>query len=324
MAERLYRKVIRIRGADSPNVRYALARMAKGLPPTDIDPETGKMIIEGVLPWDEYKKRRATWDKIRQCIGLDAQFYMGSELLLYPIEWLNWSEELARRGPIYYPGLPCYMGCDPAEGGDKSSWAIVNENGLIKLMSVLTPNTTVIPDITEMLMAEYSIPPQSVCFDAGGGGNIHINTLAFERGKKGIRPIAFGGNISLEPKRGLRQIAERKEIKVDQQIFGTRRTQLYGELSELLDPSYGGFAIPAGIRGILDDPSTDLRHQMAPIPKRYREGKLMIPPKNRKTKDSTEETLTDLIGHSPDELDAVTLAVHAMLHKGARTAAGVA
>src|SRR5690606_23172595 len=54
---RYYRKVIQIKGSDSPNVR------AK------------KHILDGVLDYHEYVKRRTTWPKQRQVIGLDAEFF---------------------------------------------------------------------------------------------------------------------------------------------------------------------------------------------------------------------------------------------------------
>jgi hypothetical protein len=49
------------------------------------------------------------------------------------------------------------------------------------------------------------------------------------------------------------------------------------------------------------------------------EGRMMLLPKSRKPGgNATQKTLTELIGHSPDEADALALAVHAMLHPGER------
>ena len=70
-----HRRVITIRAEDSPNVRLALAQRAAGKVPT------GKVLVPGVLTWEQYLHHRATWDKMRQCIGLDAKFYLGAELL---------------------------------------------------------------------------------------------------------------------------------------------------------------------------------------------------------------------------------------------------
>ena len=45
-------------------------------------------------------------------------------------------------------------------------------------------------------------------------------------------------------------------------------------------------------------------------------------PKHRRDPNDKTQTLTDLIGHSPDELDSLMLATHAMLHKGTKSSAG--
>lgn len=316
---RLYRRVIRIRAADSPNVRLAMAQIAAGQKPT------GEQIVEGVLSWDEYCKRRATWDKIRRCIGLDAQFYTGAELLLFPPEWLNHSENLfRRRGIPTHSGVINYLACDPAEGGDKSSWAVVNRFGLVKLLSLLTPDTTVIPAQTLVLMREYNIKPDNVIFDRGGGGHEHADYLR-SRGYP-VRTVAFGEAVNLEPKRSRHQYTARVEVYEEKYVYVNRRAQMYGEFSLLLDPGRegDGFAIPPDIRGAEGDPKTELRSQLGPIPKRYQDDRLKLPPKHKKSPDpnSHEETLTELIGHSPDEADAVVMAVHAMLHKSSKTIVG--
>ena len=57
----------------------------------------------------------------------------------------------------------------------------------------------------------------------------------------------------------------------------------------------------------------ELRHQLSPIPLTYDdEGRLRLLPKTKKTPNSKELTLVDLIGHSPDEADSVVLAVYGM------------
>jgi hypothetical protein len=52
------------------------------------------------------------------------------------------------------------------------------------------------------------------------------------------------------------------------------------------------------------------------------EGRYYLPPKTKKKADSNEECLFDLLGCSPDECDALVLALHAMTHKGKRGMAG--
>ena len=49
------------------------------------------------------------------------------------------------------------------------------------------------------------------------------------------------------------------------------------------------------------------------IPKRYdREGKMYLPPKDKRAPESKEQTLREILGHSPDRSDAACLAVWAM------------
>src|SRR6516162_4439628 len=108
---RYYRKIIKITALDSPNVKYAMAQIRAGLTPT------GENIIPGVLPWADYCKRRDTWDAVKKCIGLDAEFYEGGEVLLFPPTWLTHAETLAER----WRGTARNgkgMGIDSAEGRD--------------------------------------------------------------------------------------------------------------------------------------------------------------------------------------------------------------
>ena len=93
---------------------------------------------------------------------------------------------------------------------------------------------------------------------------------------------------------------------------------MYGELRERLHPDREpGFGIPEGL--------TELRHQMSPIPLLFdRESKMRVPPKNKLDKNSDEVCLVDLIGHSPDELDSLALAVFAMTHRNPVKVAGPA
>lgn len=311
---RYYRKIFRITAEDSPNVRAyrACERTGKAF--------DGKEIVPGVITFEDMQKYRKTWDIVRQTVGLDAQFYAGAELLLFPREWLDLAHQLhAQRRSI---GQQVFMGVDPGEGGDSSAWALIDEHGLFKLISKKTPDTTVIPQFTQALMREHRILPENVCIDRGGGGKQAADRLR-EMGYE-IRTIAFGEPVKQDIKR-LRTSAhydEKLEVSEEKYVYFNRRAQLYGELSILLDPfetgaalglkNFGGFAIPSG--GIYDE----LRKQMAPIPKtwdRGGEGRLKLLPKNNTEDPDDPRTLVKLIGHSPDELDALVLACHARLHK---------
>lgn len=309
---RYYRKVIRIRATDSPNVRLGLEQMARGVHPT------GHTIVPGVLGWDEYVTRRATWDKIRQCIGLDAEFYAGAELLLFPPEWLGRARQYAQalRGRSRQAKA---IGIDPAEGGDKTSMAAIDELGLIELVSRQTPDTDVIPREALAFMQKHNVPPERVVFDRGGGGKQAADYLR-ARGCQ-VRTVAFGESLMLDPKRGLTQLEVKLDNREERYAYVNRRAEMYHALSLLVDPSRDPLAFG------LPEQHCELFKQLSPIPKEYdEEGRLKLRPKNRKPgqEETRHKTLVELIGHSPDEADALVLAVHGMLHKVHRSVAGVA
>jgi len=304
----LYRNVIRIRAEDSPNVRLATAQQQAG------NPVTGEMLIPGVMDHDTYTKRRSTWDSIRQCIGLDAEFYEGAEVLLYPPEWLNRAEALAASLEGHTRRAALTIGVDPAEGGDNTCWAVVDELGLIDLISKKTPDTTVITGDTIALMQQYGVTATNVLLDAGGGGKQHADRLRSQGYP--VRTVAFGESATPVPARRLKTMGERAIDREERYVYKNRRAEMYGILRELLDPAVEpGFALPAQY--------TALRHQLSPIPLVYDgEGRLELPPKTKPNPTSTKVTLTELIGHSPDEADALALAVYGMRSKAAQAVAG--
>lgn len=124
-----HRKVIKIRAEDSPNVRWGIAQRRLGIKPAN------DILVDGVITYREYLHRRNTWDEIHQCIGLDAEFYEGAELLMFPPHWLNYAENNNRKlFEEHYKKTGNRLrrqaraiGCDPAEGGDKTCWSVVDE-----------------------------------------------------------------------------------------------------------------------------------------------------------------------------------------------------
>lgn len=305
---RYYRRVLKIQATDSPNVRLALAEQEAGLTPS------GKQIVPGVLAWHEYQKRLATWDEIRQCIGLRGEFYEGSETLLYPPDWLNRSEQEARA----LQGKPRYakaIGIDTAEGGDNSCWAVVDDYGLLELISKKTPDTSVIPGDTLALMRKWNVAPENVLFDQGGGGRPHADRLRSQGFH--VRTVAFGEPVKAYPSRARTRFDDRFRIAEDRYVYCNRRSQMYGELRLVISPMENErpFAIP--------EQYVELRRQLAPIPLTYDgEGRLRLLPKRKNRANSTEKTLEELLGCSPDEADSLVLAVHGMLHAPVRTVAG--
>ena len=278
---------------------------------------TFETVVPGVLSYMEYLSRRKNWDKIKQCVSLDAEFYKGAEILLFPPDWLNTAEERARALPKHRKAKG--GGCDPAEGGDKTSMAAVDEYGLIDLVARQTPNTDDVVREAIAFMTKHGIEPDKFCFDRGGGGKQHADRMR-AMGYR-VRSVGFGESLAPDPRYGKPPVRVRREDKEGRYEYLNRRAQMYGELSEALDPGLPGvrFAIPAEY--------VELRRQLAPLPKRYdKEGRLYMLPKNKRNPDptnpSTEKTLTELLGCSPDEADSVVLAYHAMTHKSTNLVVG--
>lgn len=304
-----YRKVIHIDAEKSPNVRFALAQQAAGIEPT------GEVIVPGVKSWEEYQRNLATWDEVQQTVSLRALFYKGKGVKLFPKEWLEHSMMLARRFPPGTKRIAKGIGIDPAEGGDNTAMAAVDEHGLIELVSKKTPDTSVIVSEAIAFMKYHNVPPEATCFDRGGGGKQHADALR----AKGfaVRTVAFGEPVLLDLKRGLTLMKERSENREERYTYKNRRAELFGELSIACDPAAGP--------GFLIHPKyAELLRQLRAIPKQYDgEGRLELPPKNKKPgADSKVITLMDLLGCSPDEADAVVLARHGATHKVHRAVAG--
>ncbi len=148
--------------------------------------------------------------------------------------------------------------------------------------------------------------------------------------------MAFGEPVTPRVSKGTKSAAKTVEEQEERYTYVSRRAQIYHEFSLLLDPAgygvndvwltlmkrynldvkdlAGGFALPD---------HEELQTQMAPIPRLYdHEGRIKMLSKNKKTKEQEEQTLTELIGHSPDELDSAVIAVHGMLYKGTHFVAG--
>lgn len=310
----MFRKVIRITAEDSPNVKLGLLQEANGKVPTN------EVLIPGILTYEEYKERMATWDERAKCIGLHADFWEGKESWLFPVAWLNLAEKAARAlvGKVRRAEA---IGIDPAEGGDKTSMVAVDWLGVIEQVSKQTPDTSVITGEAVYFMKKHNVPPYKVLFDRGGGGKEHADRLR-QQGYA-VRSIGFGETVNLEPKRGIVHFKERVEVRDERLAYVNRRAQMYGECSELFDPALHplGFALPSEYH--------ELRRQLGLMPKLFdNEGRLRMLPKNRPGKgmpdpnSQDQDTLVGLLGCSPDEVDALVLAVHGMLHEVTKAKAG--
>lgn len=289
-----YRRVIRIKAEDSPNVIFAQAEIEAGRSVSN------RIIIPGVVDWPTYTKRRRLWNPIQQSVGLDAQFYEGAEVKLYPKEWLERAKEYAdslagqRRTPVA-------LGIDPAEGGDNTAWVLIDDYGIIEIISERTPDTTAITDRTKELIDTYDLPHNMVLMDRGGGGKQHADRL--RRDGYMIHTVAFGESVVQERRRGTLPISAQKEHDEQKYVYKNRRAEMYGMLRIALDPAEGQFGIPRT--------ETELLRQMKPIPyTEDAEGRLYVIPKNKPSLNSQVTTLTDILGCSPDELDALVMAYY--------------
>lgn len=236
-----------------------------------------------------------------------CEFIDGAGEPLFPGPWLDRAESLAvnLKGKARHAKA---IGIDPAEGGDKTAMAAVDEFGLIELVSKKTPDTSVVTGECLAFMRKHNVPADRVCFDRGGGGKEHADRLRSQG--YSVRTVAFGETVAAEPRRGLVMFEERKNVREERYAYKNRRAEMYGSLRVLLDPiNQTGFALPSEY--------TELRRQLAPIPMMYDgEGRLELPPKNKR--EGNRKTLVELIGHSPDEADALVIAVWAMQNKAQR------
>jgi len=318
-----YRRVIKIKADQSPNVRYAQAEVKSGKKPSH------KELIPGVVSWRDYQDRRLLWDEMQQTIGLDAEFYEGIEVKLYPTAHIELGEKIAARNANSKSGKT--LGIDPAMGGDNTSFAVSDENEeeswLCYLESLKTPDTMLIVDKAIILMSEWGIADKDVLIDAGGGGVQIANNLR-RKGFKDIRVVNFGASVKPQKVAGTAPVRKREQAEEKKTVYKNRRAMMYDLLSLKMNQSSGHklYGIPTRY---LDKPMQNkatLREQMEPIPRMIDDkGVIFMLPKQRKTRvvGQTEErqiTLTELIGHSPDELDSVVLSVLGLTEKKTKLA----
>jgi hypothetical protein len=312
-------KVIHIDADDSPHIARGKALLAIGKQPDD------KVLIPGVLSWQEYQRRLEMWDEMRQCIGLHGQFYEGREVKLYPPTWLDRAAQIAALLEPSRKGKA--MGIDAAEGGDNSVWCVADELGVIYMEARKTSDTNDIPGITIAIGKRFGVPPDRWIFDRGGGGKQHADRL---RGAGyNCSSIGFGETVN-DPQAWKKTNTYTPKVEVreqleDRYIYKNRRAELYGTLRLALDPSVlkNGFGIP---KAYLDQKRADggpsLRDQLEILPLWYdKEGRLYLPPKRKDPhKDKTDKdqvkSLTEMLdGFSPDEADALVLACFGMTFK---------
>lgn len=315
---RYYRKIIRIDAVDSPNVRLGLMQSERGLP------VTGETLVPGLLSYQEYQRRLNSWDEVRKCIGLRGQFYRGAEVLMFPPDWLDAAH---RRALALYAcqRRACAIGVDSAAGGDNTAWAVGDNLGLLDLRSAKTADTSVIVPITIQLMLEYRVKPDCVLFDYGGGGKQHADRLRSMG--YAVQAVIFSETAAPEKRRVLGTLEQRKQETEVRRVYRNRRAEMYGQLRDRLNPTLGlGYGLPEALAcRPRPDGGPSLRGQLAPMPLLYdEEGVLYMLPKQSKSGEEHQrrKTLTDLIGCSPDEADALVLMIHGLARRPVRATAG--
>lgn len=312
-------KIIHIDADDSPHIQRGKAMLAKGLVPDD------KVLIPGILNWKEYQRRLEIWDEMRQCIGLHGKFYEGREVKLYPPLWLDRAERIAASLPKDRTGKA--MGIDAAEGGDNSVWCVVDELGVIYMEAQKTSDTNDIPGITIAIGKRFGVSPDRWVFDRGGGGKQHADRL---RGM-GYNCSSIGFGEAVQDPQAWKRTANykpKKEVRDDLEeryVYKNRRAELYGTLRLALDPAVldNGFGIPSTyLNQRRADGGPSLRDQLEILPLWYdKEGRLYLPPKRKEShKDKSDKdtlpSITEMLdGHSPDESDALALAVYGITYK---------
>ncbi len=345
----MLRKVITVTAEDSPNVVAARKQLARGEEPS------GERVFPGVLSWDEFVYRDKVWDEQRKSVGLHARWYTGPELYLFSKTLMD---EVVRRALGRPPISPTrYMGIDPAEGGDRSAWVVIDQYGVLELVSEKTPNTTSVYYRTLDLMNRWNIAPHNVCIDRGTG-KAHADRL--EENGKPVRTVSFGESVTLPIVSGMRTIGERVDVKEDQTIYRNRRVEMYWEAAALLNRVMddvvvaGGdgaelpvpqgnkarvvqasFSIPQAIADWRWGDRKTLRQQLEAIPREYdQHGRPYLRPKSHGPGQGGGvdgvvvggkrlKSIGELTGHSPDEADAFVLALLAYREKPRRVVAGV-
>jgi hypothetical protein len=288
----LKRKVMHIRAEDSPNVKHGLLQKLRN------EEVTPKTIIPGLIDYEVYLDRRQNWDLVMQTIGLDAEFYKGKEVLLFPPEYLNACEKVA--DDIERHGLKneaLTIGVDSAEGGDDSAWCVMGKLGVVELVTMKTSDTTEIVSFTIDLKNRYKVDDRNVIFDRGGGGKQHADRMR-SMGYM-VRTISFGESISLPVMSGKSTVSQRRSNVESRLTYKNRRAEIFGLLSNVIVCNN-----PIGIPRKYQE----LRRQLSLFPKLLDgEGRLYLPSKRKKS-GSHEKTLEEIIGRSPDDADAFGIA----------------
>lgn len=348
------RKVFTLRADDSPNVRLGLAQARAGKEATNEILVPGLKPYEEYVRdrnnWDKIQQCVSLDGEFYE--GQEVRMFPQSWLQASALLARKWGL-LHPSGSGKQRKIGKGIGIDCAMGGDDTSMAVVDECGVLELQSAKTPDTNVIVGAVEAFVRKWDVPWDKVFFDISGGGKQHADRLRAKG--HNVRTIHFGSAPADEVDLLHTRSSDRhrtQDLTERRVAYKNRRAEMYGNLRELLDPSllsltqaqrneafraikgswstttssspenFYGFAIPVGSP---DEPFhsadalAELHRQLGPIPLSYtEEGIVWLIPKHKRDADDERPNLTALLGCSPDELDAVVLAVHAMLRPAAQ------
>lgn len=312
---KLWTKVVRVSAEMSPNVVAAKRCLELGRPLPKRTP------VPGLLSYEEYLNRRATYPPWQARPSLDGLFNDESTAKLFPKEALDFGQSLFHRLQAGAPdrrespyrwlrwwGWPFGIGVDCAMGGgDLSAWAIYGRFGCVHVETLDTPNTRAIKRQTLSLMRHWRIQPEWVCFDRAIGKGIADELR--EEGRE-VNDAGFG------------------ESALDSGKYPNMRVELYGDLAEAMAKAFDQAGRLHGryeklltvapsewrklkkARPVALPPDADLRQELFVLP-RARDGRdrLTLPPKDgTKSKLGVKQMLG---GRSPDRADALVLARYA-------------
>ena len=301
-------KIIKVPAVQSPNIQLALEEIRLGKEPSR------RIIVPGCMDYDDYLYRRKTYDPIKAAAGLDAEFYEGEEVRMFPQEWLRISQDNGdelEKTDLKQRTDRRTMGIDTAEGGDDTVWTVVDKLGVIEQISQKTRNTAMIKGRTIALMKKHNIEEEDVLFDRGGGGREHADYLR-EQGYD-VQSVGFGEapTAADQFEAGWTPGYERKDLSEEKYAYKNKRAQLYGTLRQAIDPDrqlLGNhvFGIPRKYQELIS--------QLEPIPLAYDgEGRMILPPKDKPTDTYKGMTIKKMLGRSPDQSDSLVLAVFALV-----------
>jgi hypothetical protein len=310
----MYRKVIHIGAEHSPNVRIGMKLAADG------NPGPYPTLIPGVVSYPNYLRRNKLWDPVKKQTRLHGHFYEGEEVLLYPPEWLDAAEQYHKTLDMpHRRGIA--MGVDCGMGRDLSVQTVVDDDGIVMQLAKATYNTMEIAGDTLRLMKQYHVRPESVVFDAGGGGKQIADRLR----EQGYPVTATFFSESPQPHDRYRRRRTKKvaiEAHETRQTYKNRRAEIYGLMRLVLEPEQHTEGTLESSFGIPEELHL-LRQELAVMPLMYdSEGRMYLPPKDKPNESFTGTTIREMLGHSPDRADSLGLAVYALLITANRRSAG--